>query len=261
MFSLKAANIYDVVKPIHVCSQLVGLTSFEIRKDNRQRYKSFVTFYNVLCIVASSSWSVFIITRLTFYERIWILDREYLSEFFENCSRIVLFVFMTIIMFVSWWLLLIKDKFVTMLKLIKDVDDTLVILDTPVNHRKQKTISILFLAVAKLANISEIFGIISMSKVTTFYNNSIYSLIGNLIGSESFVLMSTQFIFLMWAIKIRYAHVNDILRRFYSQKRSNLETSPKINAESFQKLSILHDSLTDLANMTSFCYGVPVSRT
>lgn len=34
MLSLKADSVYDVVKPLHICSQLIDLTSFSIVKSD-----------------------------------------------------------------------------------------------------------------------------------------------------------------------------------------------------------------------------------
>lgn len=117
-----------------------------------------------------------------------------------------------------------------------------------------------FLVAAKVLHVLETGVTLLVSKITKFYNVTIYSEIGKFIGSESFTMLSMQFIFLMWAIRIRYQHINNILQKVYVQNRSNLEKfSPKLTIESIKKLSILHDKLIDISDMTSFCYGVPVS--
>lgn len=135
MLSFKAENFHDVIKPIHACSKVIGLTSFSFRKkDNQNSCEAFVTFINAILIIASSSWSLFTITRLIFYDTIWDLNREYLSKVFESSSRIVLSVFTTIIMLVSWWQMVIKGKFAILLESIFEIDQSLIDLNAPVNH-------------------------------------------------------------------------------------------------------------------------------
>lgn len=261
MFSISAENIYDVIKPIHAYSQFIGLTAFTIRKNKSQKYEGFVTLLNVLCIIISSCWSLTIIFRLIFYETIWVLNQEYLSKFFENGSRIVLSFFMAIILFACWWLFLIKDKFVILLELIFDIDQSLMELGSPVNHLKQKKFLIFFLIFTRIMHISEAVGTFFMSKITKFYNVSFYSLMGNLIGSECFAMLFSQFIFLIWTLKIRYQHINNFLKKINSEEhRSHFENSSKIKKENLKTLQILHNKLIDVADMISFCYGVPVSK-
>lgn len=255
MFSVKADSFTDVIKPLHFLSQIFGLTSFTIIKNKEQKYHVVITIFNVMCIFLLNCWSVIIILRLTFYETIWDLNCGYLPKFLENNSRMILVALTLIITFSCWWHFIMKEKFVVLLELMKEVDLLLIELDSPINHLKQKTFLIPFLVCIKILHFAEAGGAILMSEETSFFKVSFFSIMGDFIGSECYVMLGSQFMFLMWAIKCRYQQTNNYLKKIHFEKLSN---NFELKAENLKKLSILHDKLIDIADIASLCYGIPV---
>lgn len=258
MFSIKADNIFDVIKPIHYCSQLMGLTSFTIRKDDHQSYEGFVSLFNVMCIIISSCWIVFIVSWYILVETVWDFNQQYLSQFLESCTLVVLCFAMFITMFGNWWFLLVKNKLVNMFELIENVDLILLELGSRVNHDKHKKILV---SVLLYMNISNVFGVLLThitGSITNFYKVSVFSSMADFMGFVSFSLLTSQFIFSMWTIKIRYQHINEILKKNISNKVVKSQI-PTLTNGNLRQLSIMHDKLLEISGLLSFCYGSPVS--
>lgn len=257
MLSLKASNVYDVIKPIHFCSQVIGLASFSIKKDSRQLYRGSVTLYNVVCLIISTVWSLFTFVRLVSFNAVWILNRKYLSEFFETCLVSVICFNIVIMVFIIWWLFFIKEKLITLLQSIHDVDEALDKLNVPINHCKHKKFLFVYVIALKIINFAGGVSTFLMSKITNFYKLTFIMSLADFIGNEYYSVFCSQAIFFLWAVRIRYQNINQYLMKVYARKVSN-EFSRK-DVEDLKQVARLHDKLVDLAQDLSFCYGVAVS--
>ena len=259
MFSIKADDIYDVVKPVHSCSRIFGLTSFSIQRVSRRKHKTVVTSYNILCIFISTFWSIFILWYYLNGKAAWELNQEYISDFFESCSKINLICNIVLTDFTNWRLIFIRDKFIDLLDSIKNVDEILMQLDINLNFGKQKKISIFTLTFLKLI---VIFGTVlsfASTNLAGIYTSSNITLVGDFIGFTYVNLMFSQFMLFMWVIKERYKSINQMLHKIYLDNYSN---AAKINSKKFADLTavtIVHDKLVDISELLSFCYGLPVS--
>lgn len=257
MLSTKASNIYDVIRPIHFCSQLIGLTSFSIKKDSLQLYQGSVTLFNVLCLIISTAWSIFTFTRLVSFNA--VLHRKYMSEFFETCLVIVICFNIVIMAFIVWWLFLIKEKLIALLQSIHDVDEALAELKVPINHWKHKKFIIACLIASKILNFSGGVSTFLMSKYTNFYKLTFIMSLADFIGNEYYSIFCSQAIFFLWAVRIRYQSINQYLMKAYMRKVKNGNKFSVKDAEDLKTVARLHDKLVDIAQDLSFCYGVPVS--
>lgn len=262
---MASGSIYDVIKPVHICSQFIGLTSFSIKQDNFLNYEAYFTVYSVLLLFFSSAWNIFYFSQYIFSEVVPVWDftdlsANYSSEFFERCSITVLLFFMISFMLINYWIILIKDKIVQFLQLIDEVDRMLKELDITINHKRHQKFLIVLMVLLKVYNFSSAGMSIVIGKISGAFNVSFMSSFGEIFGYESFSMLSLQFILIMWAVYKRYQLANRFLMKIYSQKLLKVETIPSLKVENLNKISILHDKLVDVTKLISFCYGVPVSK-
>lgn len=101
MYSLKAESECDVVASIHSCSQIIGLTSFSIKEDNHRIYAGFVSFYNVLCIIISTTWSFYVSFKYLIAMEVWEFNCEYMSECLNIITLITLSSAIAVVIFVT----------------------------------------------------------------------------------------------------------------------------------------------------------------
>lgn len=254
------SNIYDVIKPVHFFSKLIGLTSFAIRKDNRQGYQAVFAVYSVLLTVISSSWNIYFISQYVLSEVVWDISREYLSELFETCSLLILISLLSYIVLTNFWFLFVKDKVMQLLNLLHEVDQMLFEFDITINHRKHQKFLIYILIFIKVCNVSGTLMSIITSTVSGAFKVSYISSFADFLGFESFSMLTLQFVLIMWAVFNRYQLANRFLMKIYSQKISEVEIISRVKVETINKISILHDKLVDVTKLLSFCYGVPVSE-
>lgn len=259
MLSIKAANIYDVIKPIHVCSQLLGLTLFSIKKVG-ENYKVAATFYHVLCIIIISFGIIVTVTWYNCFANVWNFNQDYMSKYFKDSSRLVLSCYLIMMMIVNWWLFLIKDKLMKLLALINDVDQSLMLMESSVNYKRHKKLLLAALIFMQTSIVLRTWLTLLMANATGFYRVSMFMMTVDFLSLESFSLLSLQFVCFIWTVKIRYQHINEILEKFYFNKASNIKVSLKLKPENLRKLSTLHNKLLDIASLISLCYGAPVSR-
>lgn len=259
MPSIKAKNIYDVINPIHSLSRIIGLTSFSIKKDNHENYGGFVSFYDVLCLIISTTWNVLIVMWFIFSKQLWELKHEFMSSFFENCSLIVNGVQITILALVNLRFFLIKEKFVLVLSLIKDVDEVLLNMNATVDHKKHQKCIIAFLVSASFVNI--IGGVIAFitGDLTGAYASSYLMFLADFVSTETFILLFSQFMFFMWSIKIRYHHLNSILVENFGFETLKSERKVSREIQILTTCAVLHNKLAEVSKRLSSIFGIPVS--
>lgn len=259
MFSIRADDIYEVVKPVHCCSQILGLTSFSILQVSKRKYKAVVTFYNILCIIISTCWNSFILWFYASGSGDWKLNQEYISEFYEHCSKINLICNISLVVFTNWWLIFKRDKFIALLDSIQNGDEILMHLDINLSFGKQKKISIVVLIILKIIAVVGTVVSYATTKLTEIFTPSLITSVADYINVTFLVLMFAQFMLFMWVIKERYKHINQMLYKIYLDNYSNVAKSHSKKLADLTALSIVHDKLVDTSELLSFCYGVPVS--
>lgn len=258
----KTLNIYDVVGPIHFCSKVIGLTSFSIRTDNHRNYEGFVSFSNVLCIIIATTWSFFVVARYLFASEVWAMNREYLSTFYESCTTVVFTTDVFISIFVNWWLFSMRDRLISTMDLIKDIDEGLMRLDVPVNHSKHRRVVIIIMAVLNAVNICAAAALYCTTLLARdVLRSSTLLVVADFLSCEFFTMLCTQFILFMLIVKIRYQHINEYLLRHLRRKSKAIGNGSvtSYDVHSLSTIAILHNKLVDLVEHLSYCYAVPVS--
>lgn len=257
----KTLNIYDVVGPIHFCSKVIGLTSFSIRTDNHRNYEGFVSFSNVLCIIIATTWSFFVVAKYLFATEMWAMNREYLSTFYESCTTVVVSTDVIISIFVNWWLFSVRDRLISALDLIKEIDESLMRLDVPVNHPKHRRILIIIMTVLNAVNVCAAALLYCTTLLGDVLRSSTLLVVADFLSCEFFTMLCTQFVLFMLVVKIRYQHINEYLLRHLRKKSKAIGEGSvtSYDVHSLSKIAILHNKLVDLVEHLSYCYAVPVS--
>jgi hypothetical protein len=192
----------------------------------------------------------------------WEMNHDYLSKFLENCAIIVTCADIIIIFFVNWWLFIIQKRFIILLDLVKEVDEGLLQLGCTVNHVYHKKVVIIILVVMKALNVVGNFLAFIGGQISDMFKGSAMMSIADYLWFESFAMLYLQFIFFIWLVKIRFQHINKLLKRIM-KKDSNerIGLIEKTLCEDLKTIAILHNKLVDIVEYSSFCYGVPVSST
>lgn len=148
------------------------------------------------------------------------INRQYLSKFFENCTVIAFTTDTIIIVIVNWCLLLIKNKFIAILDIVKEVDVTLMDLGVPVNHAKHKKFIIIILIIMKAVNAFGAIVSFTGGQISGDLRESSLISIADFLTYEYFTTLCLQFIFFMWLVQVRYQHINDFLMHNELKKKS-----------------------------------------
>lgn len=249
MFSFEAENIFHVLKPIHFCSKVTGLTSFSIKKDCNHRYRSFVSLYNVFCVFAMAFLNVFGISSLFAANSNFALDPVMLTSFFERCLLIVVCFDFVIIIGINWWFLLVQDKVVELLDEIRLVDEALMETNIHINHSLHRKIVLCTLIASKLANISGSTIAFINAQFTNIYTTNLTLSIIDYVGKDYVIMFCLQCMFLLLGIRLRYQKINFALKQLQSRKLQSFDGN-------CQRLADVHDKLVDSTLLTNFRFAM-----
>lgn len=254
MFSFGAENIYEVAKPIHIWSQLLGLTSFAIRK-RKNVFEAYTTVFSLICLTISTIWSLTVATSfLVSFENMWNVDLMPKSEVYSQSLFMVVVAFVFISIVTNWWTFLARKHFATALSLLQEVDEEFKRLKVSVNLKRQKKFVLLFVLSIKVITVGLMglaFYVIREKKSRTPKSFVFISL---WITAQQCILVIFQFIFQVLAVKKRYQRINLLLKEISFVKDVNY-TNHVINS-----LASMHDKLVDVSESINRSYGFPVSR-
>lgn len=128
-----AENVYDVAKPVHIWSHLLGLTAFSIKR-NKQIFKAHTTVIDSICIIVSTVWGLVIcVLFLLSFENVWNASMISISDVYMKSMFLVALSFVIVAMMTNWWTFLSRKHFATTLNLLSDVDEELARLKVPVD--------------------------------------------------------------------------------------------------------------------------------
>lgn len=255
MLSLKADDIYDVAKPLHICSQLIGITSFNITRQS-ENFVDSVTWRNILCIAASTVWSATVALIFIFnMNMMWEIKALSLSAIFVNSMFCVLLAFLTITILSNWWIFTTRKYFARTLNLLMQVDEELERMKVPINLRKHKKIVVIFIVFAMTGATMSLLFTKFIGIDLYFYKIDCVFLMTMFICMETNLFFVYHFTFFMWAVKLRYQNINFFLKEnfFTSPNEDVKDRIGKLNAA-----ALLHDKLVDVSECINRCYGVPV---
>lgn len=259
MFSTKVSNFHEVFKPLHICSQLIGLTGFTIITEyNAGLFEARVKFYNIVIL--------FVATLMDFaLLLIVIVDRDNMfgaeanpfvhSKQVTSGFKIVLSCFVALMNAVSFYTLYRRRNLVKLLNAMTEVDASLKfnVKIHQINYRKHKNNVV-------LALLSILFMLV-LSYVSHFYLKKRYNMTyTNLFpifitkSAAVYFFIYFQFVFFIATIQSRYRYVNsmlhiDMVGKVFKQKFNN----------KMIEIARVHDKLVDATHYMNQFYGFPVS--
>lgn len=258
MFLFQANDIYDTARPLHACSQLIGLTSFSVKKV-LGKFVVCLNLFNILCIVLSSILTISISVFYTIIKNDLYEDEiTEISDAFENSILAVTFVYMMVLLLQNWWFFLARKYFADILNSLKEFDDNLKVRLNFQSHRK--------IVLTSVCSIKTVIVLVTFAAFTHDDTVSDY-LVGQPVWKHFFfaltimitielnIFLTLQFTFWMWSVKLRYQKLNDFIRENFLSTR---EENEKNGNDNLQKAAFLHDKLVDVTKYINICYGVPV---
>lgn len=256
MFSLQADNIYDVIKPFHFFSMLIGITSFSISKGKKKNFEASINCFSVSCIVLTTIWNL--VSGAFFIHLLSTSDSKpiVVSQFYETVSFFMTIVF--ILITISFNLLTLKERnhFATLLNLMRDVDRELNELNNRVNLKKQKIILLAIIVTVKTLVFFNTIISYGLHRTTgTPFLIDFFVWLIMYVAMESNIFACLHFIFWTWTVKLRFKKLNQIL-----ELKSCSAFYDTLTIHKFNKILELHDKLVDASQLICRCYGIPVSK-
>lgn len=222
------------------------------------KFQASVSFCNICCIALSTIWNVGSTVAVILYLGEMKAARLFTtSEFFENASVNLMLSMILISAFSNWWILQARKHFASLLNLILEVDESLKAMKFPMNLRKHRQFVFTIVALAKTIVICLVVGPNFVPNAIrensfSFMENS-FMIIASLISIEANMFSLLHFVLWMWAIKLRYKKVNQVLALIRPTFITANDEEDRI-----QSIMTLHDTLVDITHLINRCYGVPM---
>lgn len=255
MSLFKADDIYDVAYPLHICSQVIGLTAFKITRKSGVFVPS-INRYNIFCVLIATFAGLMTTYMFIFRtDDLMVINAVAISVVYERSMFFVVLGFITSTLLVNWWTLGSKTPFSRVLNLIYEVDEELASMKCSVNLKKHKKIILSFVTLTNSMGIISTVMTSLIGEITKLFHMNICFLISMFFIVQSNIFFLFQFTFLMWAIKVRYQKINFFLEESFMAAPDGIikDGNGKLN-----KAARLHDKLVDASESINRCYGVPV---
>lgn len=256
MFSLKADDIYDVVKPFHFFSQLIGFNSFLIKRE-KGKFKEFVMVRNVFTMIISILFSIYVAVDYIFYgidaRKAYTIP---MSDFYNKVSFCLVVVFVTISIIANLWSFKERKSFCHIFNLLNEIDEKFVKLQITVNLKCQKCFVLRVLFGMKTFLVFVIFATFLVGKLSRFYKLQITDAFAIFLSFDLWFFINFQFVFLIYLVKLRFEKINLYLRQnFLELKNENIiDGNEKLN-----EAAKIHDKLVDISDLVNQCCGFSVS--
>lgn len=247
-------NIFQIIQNF---SKIVGLTAFSIKKESHQNHKAYLSFLDVLCAILATSWNFFIILKYKFSADLWEAKHEYVSEFIESFSIIAVTINIAIVVFITWWLQLIKSKFAIILNLMSEVDDLLSELEVTVDYLRHKKALLIAILVMTTFNILSSFADYFSSNVIDTQAEPLFLTLVHFFSTQFFILLWMQFLLFMVIVETRFNTLNKALIKMPLKLNANSATITK--TASLKIVAKAYDKLIDAVDQLNYFYGLPVS--
>lgn len=253
MLSLETDDIYDVVKPFHIISKLIGLTSFSIER-NGNFFVAKNTCANILSILISTLLSSAMCVTFVFHKnRISEVTAYGELNSFEEAVFFVMIGFFIISISCNWWIFLSQKRICKLLTILKAVDKSLEGIRVPVDLKKHKRVALalmIFLEAFLLLIVSITFAIevnagILEPSAAIFISLWLIVKLG--------IMTVFQFILLAWLVRLRFERIN-----YYLEEKFSSSSGMEGGNENLSKIASLHDELVDATNEINHCFSYPV---
>lgn len=269
MFTMEILDIYDAIRPLHLCSKFIGLTSFTIKRD-RGIFKGSISAFDISCIILSTFLccaSAFNVA--TDIKNFINLPEIYTSVFVFNVITMLFYGNLAMNFATNTWLLASREKFAKILNVFTEIDQILATINIKFNYGKHKKVIIFYISTCAIFQFCEIFSVYYLCQINHWENQICFAPVLSIYIILTFLLLSSHFTLFVWAIQLRYQAINKFLCENFSTSHAKkypininqCQMSYQIakSHNNLAQISLAHDKLVDLAELISFCYGVSVS--
>lgn len=255
MFSFKADDIYDVAQAFHLGSKSIGLTAFSIERK-KGIFVAKKSLWNVMCITISTFWSItagiFFITDFGKVAEKFVAVE---ANVFEKSVYVVLVGFFMISTLSNWWIFFSEKQFCKILNLLKDVDEDLEEMKVPINLKKHKKFVVTFVSTTITLIVACVVLTYRFDPSSGLFDTPIFVITSMCFLIELGIFTFFHFIFLVWAVRLRYEKINSFLQgNFFNDLIFGHEENEKL-----VRVAALHDKLADVSESIKHCYGISVS--
>jgi hypothetical protein len=208
MISVKALDIYDVAKPLHICSKLIGLTSFSIKKINGI-YCGSVEIYSIFSIVFSTLWYTCVVCLLlTEPDAMWTMKIVTFSGVFEKSMYIVVLSFILISTISNLWFFVRRKTMLEFFNKIVEIDEHLIEMKVPVDLSDQKRFILLFILFVKILSWSAVVATEVLGQTTGAFRTNLAMIITMAVNVQMWIFVNCQFICLIYSLRLRFERIN-----------------------------------------------------
>lgn len=244
----EADDVYDVAKPLHFWSKFLGLTSFNIEKKNG-KFIATKSALNVFCIALSSLWIPYCgVLYIQLHENIYENEKFIMSEVYERTVKTVMMDFFVIMALSNWWIFCSQKALCDALNSLHEVDAAFKEMKSPIDHKKHRKFTVAFIVVTKVMIVLNIWGSFQPENLS-YVHVPIKLAVLMCFVVELSVFTTFHFVFLMWAVKLRYQKLNSIIEENFDLQNFKL-----------RNLASIHDKLVDVSEALNRCFGVSVSN-
>lgn len=253
MCSLNANNFYEVAKPLHICSQLIGLTSFSVKGING-KFISTSSPRNIATLIFFTAWNIYASTIVIYKGRGLIITHRYISRIFENGINLVMFCFISITIFINLLTAFTKKRFPAILNHFAAVDEQLDKMKITVDFKQHKITLLMFVGSVTIFLTCFLILSVIISEAADVYHTTLFLTITMCVNIATHVYIIFHFIFLMLAVKLRYRKVNLFFKQMLAKESDSID-----GVRTISEVALVHDQLGDATESINKCYGIPVS--
>lgn len=254
MLSIKTENIYDVARPLHLCSYILGLTTFSIKMGNG-KFVPHTSYRDVSCFVVLSLCNLSV-TAAYLVNFKYLFDESILdSEVYVMTMFAVVLFYVMVTFLINWWSFLSQKYLAAILNSLNEIDKVLDRIESPVNFIKHKKFIVFFVVSVNVFIAASIVMLYLNAKIEKGNYMVYYLVISTIVYLGINILTTFHYTFLMWAVKLRYQNVNLYLNKVFLMPLKNCTNDDN------RRLTIaatLHEKLVDACEHINQCYGVPV---
>lgn len=260
MSFIKADDIYEVFKKLHIWSKLVGLTSFSVKIQDGE-FVGFKTCFNFLCILLSTFWNLAIGVGSYQYFKVAfeasnVYNADNAFEKFSYFLTLGLYIFSNLSS--CWWIFFKQKDFCDILNGIREVDDKLKQLKFPIDLKKHKKFVLIFIVTLKLLICLIAYGSYEAEVELKFFEPNFLFFINMCFITDVAFLTGVQFVLWLVAVKLRYQKINCCLENVViaAKLEQDEDEGPKIITE----VARLHEKLAEVSEAINRCFGYPVRK-
>ena len=256
---LKAENIFDVVRPLHLYARVCGLTAFGIEENEGRSWKAKLSLWNcvhiiLLCVYLTMMGIHFVV----YQEELFVLGGIHLSKVIKIAMVLATSVYCFAVIAISSITLITRNSIVDVINIIAEVDKELLYLGFRFNHRKHKRFLILSILMWLLFTSGTV--IISFLYISLInFKFSLWLSFSLVICVHFIFAFHFQFVLMIWCIKTRFRQLNNFLCENFTTSAVKIYRDDRAKLKNLNLAARLHELLVMASECFNEGFGAAVS--